>query len=260
MAKGRPVIVVIEDDAKFRKLLRSNLRSEGYDVFEADRGKSGLVVAATRKPDLIILDLGLPDIDGVEVIAQVRQWWADRPILVLSGRGADSEKIALLEAGADDYIVKPIALQEMLARVRAALRRSARNAMQGLGATFVAHGVAIDILARTVTRMGEPVQLTPNEFRVLAVLVKRAGVLVSTDAIVNELWGPNSPPNNRHYLRGYLASLRRKLELNPAKPVLLQTEAGIGYRIAVEPTDSNGQPESQEADPSSTAAEGLASD
>jgi len=126
MAKGRPVIVVIEDDAKFRRLLRSNLRAEGYDVFEADRGKSGLVVAATRKPDLIILDLGLPDIDGAEVIAQVRQWWADRPIMVLSGRGADSEKIALLEAGADDYIVKPIALQELLARIRAALRRSAR--------------------------------------------------------------------------------------------------------------------------------------
>jgi len=240
MAKGRPVIVVIEDDAKFRKLLRTSLRAEGYDVFEADRGKSGLVVAATRKPDLVILDLGLPDIEGAEVITQVRQWWADRPIMVLSGRGADAEKIALLEAGADDYIVKPVALQEMLARVRAALRRSARNAVQGMDATFFAHGVGIDILARTVTRMGNAVSLTPNEFRVLAVLVKRAGIFVTTDALVNELWGPNSPPNNRHYLRGYLASLRRKLEQDPANPVLLQTEPGIGYRITPESAKEDG--------------------
>lgn len=234
MATGKPVIVVIEDDPRFRKLLRTSLRAEGYEVFEADRGRSGLVAAATRKPDLIILDLGLPDIDGVEVMAQVRQWWANRPVLVLSGRDADAEKIALLEAGADDYIVKPIALQEMLARVRAALRRATRNAMPGLDTTFTAHGVAIDMLTRTVTRLGQPVALTPNEFRVLAVLVKRAGIFVSTEAMVNELWGPHSPATNRHYLRGYLASLRRKLENDPARPALLQTEPGIGYRITLD--------------------------
>jgi len=255
MAKARPVIVVIEDDAKFRRLLRSNLRAEGYDVFEADRGKSGLVVAATRKPDLIILDLGLPDIDGVEVITQVRQWWADRPIMILSGRGDDSEKIALLEAGADDYIVKPIALQEMLARIRAALRRAARNSVQGMDSTFSAHGVAIDILARTVKRHGVAVALTPNEFRILAALVKRAGHFVTTDALVNEIWGPNSPPNNRHYLRVYLAALRRKLEDNPASPVLLQTEAGIGYRITPEAAPAEGPSGAASAGPTSLAAE-----
>jgi two-component system KDP operon response regulator KdpE len=240
MASIRPVIVVIEDDAKFRRLLRTSLRAQGYDVHEADQGRTGLVLAANRKPDLIILDLGLPDVDGMEVIAQVRQWWSDRPILVLSGRGAPAEKIAALEAGADDYIVKPIALEEMLARVRAALRRSARSPAQGATAGFLAHGVCVDIFSRSVTRGGDRVPLTPNEFRVLAALVKRAGIFVTADALINELWGPNSAPNNRQYLRGYLAALRKKLEANPAEPVLLQTEAGVGYRIVPEEQVASG--------------------
>jgi two-component system KDP operon response regulator KdpE len=239
MARIKPVIVVIEDDAKFRRLLRTSLRAQGYDVHEADQAKSGLVLAANRKPDLIILDLGLPDLDGSDVIAQIRKWWSDRPILVLSGRGAPEEKIAALEAGADDYIVKPISLEEMLARVRAALRRSARSAAHGGVGGFAAGGVSVDIFSRTVTRNGIPVTLTPNEFRVLAVLVKRAGLFVTADALINELWGPNSAPNNRQYLRGYLAALRKKLESNPAAPVLLQTEAGVGYRIVPDDTGAS---------------------
>ena len=234
MGAVRPAIVIVEDDAKFRRLLRNSLQAEGYDVHEADAGNTGLSVAANRKPDLLILDLGLPDIDGHEIIGRVRQWWADRPIIVLSGRAGDADKVAALEAGADDYVVKPFALQEFLARVRAALRRSARGAGGDGGTKVVAHGVCIDILERTVTRQGRAVALTPNEFRVLAIMARRAGYYVTTDDFVNELWGPNAAPNNRQYLRGYLASLRQKLEENPARPVLLETEPGVGYRITVE--------------------------
>jgi two-component system KDP operon response regulator KdpE len=225
--------VVIEDDAKLRRLLRNTLQDAGMDVREADCGRIGLVVAAAKKPDLILLDLGLPDLDGVEVIRQLRQWWSARPLIILSGREAESAKVAALELGADDYITKPFGIAELLARVRAALRRASRQADPEAAAAFRNGRVCVDLLRREVTRDGQAVVLTPNEYRVLAILVKHAGLLVGTDKLVHELWGPTAAPNRRHYLRGYLAALRHKLEEDPARPALLLTEAGLGYRLAL---------------------------
>jgi two-component system KDP operon response regulator KdpE len=234
MATVKPVVVIIEDNAKLRRLLRTGLQEHGLDVREAESGQTGLVVAATRKPDLIILDLGLPDVDGTEILRKVREWWSDRPVIVLSGRISEVEKVAALELGADDYITKPFGLPELLARVRAALRRSARRAGPDATTAFHSHGVTIDLLERTVLRDGQPVPLTPNEFRVIAVLIRHAGLLVTTDTLVNELWGPGSSANNRNYLRTYVAALRQKLEVDPARPALILTEAGVGYRLALE--------------------------
>jgi two-component system KDP operon response regulator KdpE len=233
MSRVKPVVVVIEDDAKLRRLLRNTLQEAGFDVREADCGRIGLVVAAAKKPDLILLDLGLPDLDGVEIIRQLRQWWSSRPLIILSGRDAEAAKVAALELGADDYITKPFGLPELLARVRAALRRAARQASPDAAAAFQSGRLRVDLVQREVARDGQPVALTPNEYRVLAILVKHAGLLVSTDKLVQELWGPDAAPNRRHYLRGYLAALRQKLEENPARPVLLLTEAGVGYRLAL---------------------------
>jgi len=228
------VVVLIEDDAKLRRLLRSSLREAGFDVREADSGRTGLMVAATRKPDLILLDLGLPDVEGAEVIKKIRQWWSTRPLIILSGRSSEAAKVAALELGADDYVTKPFGLPELLARVRAALRRAARHVDANPNAPFCSQGVSIDILRREVARDGVAVELTPNEFRVLANLVKNAGLVVTTQKLLEELWGPDCPPGNRNYLRAYMATLRRKLEKNPARPSLLLTEAGVGYRIAVD--------------------------
>jgi len=238
MAQVKPVVVLIEDDAKLRRLLRNSLQDEGFDVREAESGGTGLLVAATKKPDLILLDLGLPDIDGSEVIKKIRQWWSARPVIVLSGRESEAAKVAALELGADDYITKPFGLPELMARVRAALRRATRHTQATPTEAFRSHGVSIDTLHRQVVRNGVTVALTPNEFRVLAILVKNAGLLVTTQKLLDELWGPDCPPNNRNYLRAYMSSLRRKLEENPAKPVLLLTEAGVGYRLTVDAASS----------------------
>lgn len=232
MSKVKPVVLVVEDDLKLRRLLRNALHDEGCDVREADCGRLGLHLAAARKPDLVLLDLGLPDIDGVEILRQLRQWWRSRPLIVLSGRDAESAKVSALEMGADDYLTKPFGLPELLARVRAALRRGARQADPEAGTTFRGGAVRVDLQQRVVTRGGVAVDLTPNEYRVLALLVKRAGLLVTTETLVQEIWGPGAPPSRRHYLRGYLLALRQKLEENPAKPELLLTEPGVGYRLA----------------------------
>ncbi len=234
MSRLRPVVVVIEDDAKLRRLLRASLQDAGMEVREAESGRLGLDLAAAKMPDLILLDLGLPDIDGVEIIRQLRQWWSGRPLIILSGRDAETAKVAALELGADDYVTKPFGLPELLARVRAALRRTARLAGNSQASSFRARGIAVDLLRREVTRDGEPVALTPNEYRILAVLVKHAGLLVTTEALVKEIWGPDATPNRRHYLRGYLLALRQKLEDRPAQPALLLTEAGVGYRLAAD--------------------------
>ncbi len=240
MANVKPVIVLIEDDIKLRRLLRNRLQDADYDVREADTGGAGLLLAARGKPDLIILDLGLPDVDGSEVIKKIREWWSARPLLILSGRDSEAAKVAALELGADDYITKPFGLPELLARVRAALRRASRHTHPDPTVPFCSHGVSVDTLQRKVVRDGAAVDVTPNEFRLLATLVKNAGLLVTTQKLLDELWGPQCPPNNRNYLRAYMASLRGKLEQNPARPSLLLTEAGVGYRIAIEAKDLPG--------------------
>jgi two-component system KDP operon response regulator KdpE len=228
----RALAVVIEDDPKLRRLLRASLEEAGLEVREAASGGSGLDAAAARPPDLIILDLGLPDIDGVEIIRRLRSWWLGHPLIVLSGRDNEATKVLALEAGADDYVTKPFAAGELLARVRAALRRGARTRDPRHGALYVAQGVTIDLQTREVRRAARNVALTHNEYRVLAVLAEHAGLLVSNERLVGELWGPEPRANSRHYLRSYISSLRHKLEDDPARPSLILTEAGVGYRLA----------------------------
>ena len=234
-SKLKPAVVVVEDDDKLRRLLRTTLRDAGFDVRDAPSGRVGLLLAASRNPDLIILDLGLPDIDGSKVISKLRDWWRSKPIIVLSGRGSEAEKVAALELGADDFVEKPFSVAELLARARAAIRRASRHIDPHRLGAFESHGISVDAERREVKRNGVPVALTPNEFRVLAALVKSAGLLVTTDALVSSLWGPNCPANNRNYLRTYVATLRQKLEDSPAQPKLLVTEPGVGYRIMLDP-------------------------
>jgi two-component system KDP operon response regulator KdpE len=233
MSSVRPVVVVIEDDAKLRRLLCNSLNETGLDARGADGGQAGLELAAARNADLVIIDLGLPDLDGLEVIRALRARWQQRPLIVLSGRGDEATKLAALEMGADDYVMKPFGLPELQARVRAALRRAARRTDGEPTGIFRAGAVAIDLIAREVRRDGQAVELTPNEYRVLAVLARNAGMLVGIDQLAHELWGPLPRANSRQYLRSYVSGLRHKLEADPARPRLLQTEAGLGYRLAL---------------------------
>lgn len=236
MANLRPVVVVIEDHAKLRRLVRGCLQADGCTVREAADGQSGLKLAATKHTDLVIVDLGLPDMDGLELVRQMRGWWASKPILVLSGRVSEAERIGALEAGADDFVGKPFSLPEFQARVRAALRRAARHVHVDPAAALIVGDVSIDTQRREVLRHGAAVEMTPNEFRVLSMLARNAGILVTTDTLAQEIWGPEYPAANRHYLRTYVAALRQKLEANPANPTLLLTEPGVGYRLAFTPS------------------------
>lgn len=222
-------IVIIEDDAPIRRFLKSTLEAEDFSVFETERGREGLVLAATRKPDLVILDLGLPDIDGVEVIRDLRSW-SRVPVLVLSARSEEVEKVAALDAGADDYLVKPFGTAELLARVRVALRHARRD--EEGDTVFVFGDVQLDLVARLVTRAGAEVHLTPIEYRLLATLVSHAGKVITHRQLLREVWGPQSVEQS-HYLRIYMAQLRQKLETDPARPRYLLTETGVGYRLQI---------------------------
>ena len=222
-------ILLVEDEPHIRRVLQSVLTAEGYRVFEAENGDRGLVEASTRRPDLLIVDLGLPDMDGVEVVRAVRHWSAV-PILVLSARTAESDKIAALDAGADDYLAKPFGVGELLARVRALVRRRAQG---GEGPPVIRFGeVQVDLAHRTVTRGGERVHLTNIEYRLLAVLVAHAGKVMTHPHLMREVWGPGHAENS-HYLRIYVSRLRQKLEPDPTEPTYLITESGVGYRFVV---------------------------
>ncbi len=235
MAKLSPLVIVIEDDAQIRRLLRVTLKAHGFDIREATTGKRGLIVAAACKPDLIILDLGLPDVDGLEVLKKLREWWTNRPVIILSAHGTESSKVAALDGGADDYVTKPFGLEELLARIRVSMRHHAQAQRPDANAVFKSANVEIDLIRRRVTRDGKEIHLTPIEYRVLAVLVKHAGLVVTHDQLLKEVWGPNFV-KYKHYLRTYMASLREKFEVDPANPELLLTESGVGYRIATEVT------------------------
>jgi two-component system, OmpR family, KDP operon response regulator KdpE len=225
-------VLVIEDEAPIRRFLRPSLVSQGYRIIEAMSGNDGLLETAQRQPDLIILDLGLPDIDGLEVIRRLREWTA-RPIIVLSARGAEPDKVAALDAGADDYVAKPFTVGELLARVRVALRHAARADRQTGDTTFVVGDLRVDLARRQVWVGGAEVRLTPIEYRLLAMLVQHAGRVVTHRQLLREIWGP-SQIEQTHYLRVYLANLRRKLEADPARPRFLRTEPGVGYRLLTE--------------------------
>jgi two-component system KDP operon response regulator KdpE len=222
-------ILVVEDDPQIRRFLRATLAAEGYRFQEAVTAEEALTLAAAHHPDLVLLDLGLPDRDGLDVISQVRQW-SQAPILVLSARGQETDKIAALDLGADDYVAKPFAVGELLARIRAALRRSSAMVGDFPGTVFQFGRVEVDLDKRVVKVEGKEVHLTPNEYKMLQVLIKNSGKVLTQRQLLSEVWGPNST-EQAQYLRVYIAQLRRKLESDPARPKHLQTEPGVGYRL-----------------------------
>ena len=226
------VIIIIEDEAQIRRFLRTSLASEGYHVIEAETGKQGLVEAAMRKPDLIILDLGLPDMDGIEVVRELRAW-SSVPVVILSARSQEGDKISALDAGADDYLVKPFGVGELLARIRVALRHVISNANGEEEGIFSVKELKVDMIHRKITISGAEVHLTPIEYRLLTVLVKHAGKVLTHRLLLKEVWGPNYV-ERAHYLRIYMGTLRHKLEQDPARPRFLLTEVGVGYRLAVD--------------------------
>jgi two-component system KDP operon response regulator KdpE len=231
-----PVAVLIEDEIQIRRFVRSALETQGWQVHEADTAKAGLADAGTRKPDLLIVDLGLPDGDGLDVIRDVRGW-SNVPIIVLSARQNELDKIAALDAGADDYLTKPFGLGELMARVRASQRRprTASGQLTGEGANatdanFRFGDVELLRVERVVRRAGAEVHLTPIEYRLLSVLVANAGRVMTHKQLLREVWGP-SHAEQSHYLRIYMGHLRQKLEADPAQPRHLLTESGVGYRL-----------------------------
>ncbi|MCW3048898.1 MAG: two-component system response regulator [Solirubrobacterales bacterium] len=222
-------VLVVEDEPGLRRALAINLRARQYEVAVAADGASALAAASRQPPDVVVLDLGLPDMDGTEVIAGLRGW-SRAPIIVLSARAGEPDKVVALDAGADDYVTKPFGMDELLARLRAALRRSATAQDAPVVAT---EAFTVDLAAKTVKdRSGEPVRLTPTEWHLLEVLVRNQGKLVAHRQLLNEVWGPRYETEN-HYLRVYVAQLRRKLEADPSRPRHLITEPGIGYRFVV---------------------------
>lgn len=228
---GEPAIVLIEDEVPIRRFLRATLQAQGYRLFEAATGADGLVEVASRQPDVVIVDLGLPDMDGLEVIRRLREW-TNVPVVVLSARGQERDKVAALDAGADDYVSKPFGPGELLARIRVALRHAA-----GIGrpeeAAFAVGDLQVDLARRRVSLAGQEVHLTPIEYRLLTTLVRHAGKVLTHRQLLTEVWGP-SHVDQAHYLRVYMGQLRRKLEVDPARPRYLLTEPGVGYRLAAE--------------------------
>jgi two-component system KDP operon response regulator KdpE len=226
-----PVVVLIEDEPQIRRFLRATLTGEGYRLFEAATAGSGVIEVGSRQPDAVILDLVLPDMDGLEVIRRVRQW-SGVPIIVLSARGQEADKVAALDGGADDYVSKPFGVDELLARVRVAVRHKAGVARED--AVFASGDLRVDLGRRHVYVRDSEVKLTPTEYRLLTTLVRHAGRVLTHRQLLKEVWGPNQT-GDAHYLRVFMTHLRRKIEQDPARPRHLLTEPGVGYRLADEP-------------------------
>ena len=221
-------ILVIEDEAPIRKFLRAGLEGHGATLVEAATGKEGMVLAAMRVPDLVLLDLGLPDVDGLDVVRRLREW-SQMPIIVLSARGQEGDKIRALDAGADDYVTKPFSMGELLARMRVARRHRATQGEGEAGPIEIGE-LRVDLARRQVSVSGHEVKLTPIEYRLLAVLARHAGRVMTPEQLLREVWGPGHA-SERQYLRVYMAQLRHKIEREPARPRLLLTEPGVGYRL-----------------------------
>jgi two-component system KDP operon response regulator KdpE len=228
MTDSSPTALLVEDEPQIRRFVRSALEAEGWQVFEAASMQRGLIDAGTRKPELIVLDLGLPDGNGIDFIHDVRKWSAV-PIIVLSARTNEADKIGALDAGADDYLTKPFGVGELLARVRATLRRN-RNAVSEEDGVLRFGDVVVDLQLRKVTKAGQHVHLTPTEYRLLAVMVANAGKVVTNQHLLRAVWGPSNTENG-HYLRIYMGHLRQKLEEDSTQPRYLITETGVGYRL-----------------------------
>jgi two-component system KDP operon response regulator KdpE len=224
-----PRILLIEDDPHIRRFLRASLQTQGYDLLEAGTGQEGLSLAASQVPDIILLDLGLPDLEGIEVIRRLRGWSAT-PIIILSARGQERDKVANLDAGADDYLTKPFGVGELLARIRAALRRAGPGEEGQAAQLFTLGKLKVDFDRRQVWRAQEEVRLTPIEYKLLSVLIKHQGKVVTHRQLLKEVWGP-SFVEQHPYLRIFILNLRRKLEDDPTRPHYLLTEPGVGYRL-----------------------------
>jgi two-component system KDP operon response regulator KdpE len=221
-------ILVVDDEPQIQRFLKPALGAAGYEVVEAGTGAEALKAVATAAPDVVILDLGLPDMDGKEVVAQVRGW-SDIPIIILSARDRESEKIAALDVGADDYVEKPFGIGELTARIRTALRR--KNKEAAVATHFTVDGLEIDTQRRIVSRDGVAIKLTPKEYDLLVLLSRHAGRVVTHKMLLTSVWGP-AHGEDLHYLRVFIGQLRQKIERNPAEPVIVRTEPGVGYRFA----------------------------
>jgi two-component system KDP operon response regulator KdpE len=234
MSDHGPLILVIEDETAMRKFLRVSLEASGYRWAEAATAREGLAQAASRLPDLVLLDLGLPDEDGLTVTARLREW-ATMPILVISARGQEEDKVRALDAGADDYLTKPFGVNELLARIRVALRH-ARGTAAAAAPIVEIGALKLDLDRRQVFVSGKEIHLTPIEYKLLALFAKHAGKVLTHRQILKEVWGPNQSEHT-HYVRVHLAELRKKIEANPARPVFIVTEPGVGYRLRDRPTE-----------------------
>ncbi|HEY8378295.1 MAG TPA: response regulator [Nannocystis sp.] len=231
MSEQGPLVLIVEDEAPLRRFLRAALVAQNYRLVEAETAAEGLQRATEHNPDIVLLDLGLPDGDGLDVTSRLREW-TRVPIIVLSARGQERDKVQALDAGADDYLTKPFGTSELLARIRVALRRVAERTPNE--EPIVALGdVTVDLARRLVTRAGKPVHLTPHEYKLLTTLLKYAGKVVTHKQLLKEVWGPQAV-SQTHYLRVYMAQLRQKLEADPARPRYLTTEPGVGYRLRSE--------------------------
>lgn len=232
MTDSGPTLLIVEDEAAIRRFLRAALPDAGYRLVEAETGAQGLRLAVNQPPDLVILDLGLPDMDGLEVIHRLREW-TSLPILVLSARDQEQQKVAALDAGADDYLTKPFGVGELLARLRVALRHASRVGSGREDPTFAVGDLRIDLAARRVFVREIEVHLTPLEYKLLTTMAQHAGKVLTHRFLLKEVWGP-SDVHETHYLRVFMAGLRRKIEVDSAQPRYLLTEQGVGYRLAAE--------------------------
>ncbi|WP_067064145.1 two-component system response regulator KdpE [Roseateles chitosanitabidus] len=229
MSEPQPIALIVEDEPNIRRFVRLALEGEGWSVHETGTMRQGLIDAGTRRPDVVILDLGLPDGDGQDFLRDLRAW-SSVPVIVLSARGGEEDKIAALDHGADDYLSKPFGVGELMARVRVALRRSQARASEQQDPAFRFGDVEVDLAARRVRRAGEDVHLTPIEYRLLSHLIGNAGKVLTHRQLLKAVWGPSHVEQN-HYLRVYMGNLRQKLETEPASPAHLLTETGVGYRL-----------------------------
>jgi len=232
MVSSQPLVLIVDDETPIRRFLRVSLAGEGYRVVEAETGAEALERIAGQRPDVVILDLGLPDRDGLDLTREIREW-SGVPIVVLSAREKENDKVAALEAGADDYVTKPFGVGELIARLKVALRHSAEAGTPPDEPVFQSGELAVDLARRQVFVRGREVRLTPIEYRLLAALVKHAGKVLTHRQLLHEVWGPEYGDEN-HYVRVYVAQLRRKLEADAARPRYLRTEPGVGYRLVAE--------------------------
>jgi two-component system, OmpR family, KDP operon response regulator KdpE len=221
-------ILIVDDELQIRRFLRISLEANGYHIHETATGQEAIAKTAQLRPDLVILDMGLPDMDGLEVLKRLREW-TQTPVIILSVRDSDHDKVAALDAGADDYLTKPFSLEELMARIRTAQRHAQP---QGQDVTFTSGRLQVDLTHRLVTVNGEPIKITPTEYGLLRLLIQHAGKVLTHQQILRGVWGPEYI-HETHYLRVYFAQLRQKIEENPALPEIILTEPGVGYRLVV---------------------------